>query len=169
MKPLCLGLTYIKTVDVAQLLTRARSLKGIANMMSYKLLPTGYKHKVGLPRLQQATAPNRCPSFLPPPAGHRVSVVNPEVIKEFAQMRCHASKTDKTDASFIPSYGLKHQRHLVHPLPEIRHLQALVRRLDALVDMSKREEPARALKSRAVKRASHRTSISDQQIAQTQH
>lgn len=73
-------------------------------------------------------------------AGHRVSIVNPAIIKAFADSEMTRTKTDKTDAALIARYCLKHQPSAWSPPPpEISELQALVRRLDALLDMRQQE------------------------------
>jgi transposase len=73
-------------------------------------------------------------------AGHRVSIVNPAVIKAFAATEMSRTKTDKTDAGLIARYCLKHQPPAWSPPPpEISELQALVRRLEALLEMRQQE------------------------------
>jgi transposase len=73
-------------------------------------------------------------------AGHRVSVVNPAIIKSFASTEMSRTKTDKRDASLIALYCLKHQPQAWRPPPpEISELQALVRRMDALLEMLQQE------------------------------
>jgi transposase len=69
-------------------------------------------------------------------AGHHVSVLNPAVIHHYAQSRLVRAKTDRVDADLIADYAAKEQPSLWTPLPrEVRELQALVRRLDALLGM----------------------------------
>lgn len=69
-------------------------------------------------------------------AGHTVSVVNPAAIKAFAGSRLSRTKTDKVDAELIARFCVAHQPLAwMPPAPEVRQLQALVRRLDALVEM----------------------------------
>lgn len=104
-------------------------------------------------------------------AGHRVSVVNPAVIKAFAQTEMTRTKTDKTDASLIARYCMKHQPPAWSPPPpEISELQALLRRLDALIDMRQQESNrlAGGISAESVRRSvtEHLTFL-DQQIAQT--
>jgi transposase len=73
-------------------------------------------------------------------AGHTVSVVNPAVIKAFAQSGLSRTKTDKADASLIARYCQLHQPPAWSPPPpEISELQALLRRLEALIDMRQQE------------------------------
>jgi len=73
-------------------------------------------------------------------AGHRVSVVNPAVIHAYARVQLTRSKTDALDADLIAQFTLTQQPALwTPPLPEIRALQALVRRLDALYGMHTQE------------------------------
>jgi len=73
-------------------------------------------------------------------AGHLVSVVNPAIIKAFASTEMSRTKTDKADASLIARYCQKHKPAVwTPPPPEISELQALVRRLEALLDMLQQE------------------------------
>jgi transposase len=73
-------------------------------------------------------------------SGHTVSVVNPAVIKAFASTEMTRTKTDKTDAGLIARYCQKHQPPAWSPPPpEITELQALARRLDALLEMLQQE------------------------------
>ncbi len=69
-------------------------------------------------------------------AGQRVSVVNPAAIKAYAGCQLSRTKTDKVDAALIARFCLTQQPPLWTPLaPELRTLQALVRRLDSLIEM----------------------------------
>jgi transposase len=73
-------------------------------------------------------------------SGHIVSVVNPAVIKAFASTELSRTKTDKTDAGLIARYCHKHQPPAwSSPPPEISELQALARRLEALLEMLQQE------------------------------
>ena len=73
--------------------------------------------------------------------GHTVSVVNPAAIKAYAQSRLSRTKTDRVDASLIAGFCAERRVPAWHPpAPEIRELQALVRRLGALVEMRVAEE-----------------------------
>jgi transposase len=65
--------------------------------------------------------------------GHEVSVVNPARIKRYGESKLHRNKTDKADAALIAEFCLKENPALWQPLsPELKHLRALVRRLDDL-------------------------------------
>ena len=78
-------------------------------------------------------------------AGHRVSVVNPMMIHAFAASQLSRTKTDRTDAALIARFCATQQPSLWTPTPrEIRELQALVRRLEALHDMRTQEINRRA-------------------------
>lgn len=69
-------------------------------------------------------------------AGHQVSVLNPAVIHHYAKSRLARAKTDPVDADFIADYAAKERPPAWAPLPrEVRELQALVRRLEALIGM----------------------------------
>jgi transposase len=74
-------------------------------------------------------------------AGHRVSVVNPAAIKAFAGSRLSRTKTDKVDAELIARFCLAQEPSAWTPLPaEVRELQALVRRLESLIEMRVMED-----------------------------
>jgi transposase len=74
-------------------------------------------------------------------AGHRVSVVNPAAVKAFAASRLTRTKTDKVDAELIARFCLAQQPEAWQPpAPEVRQLQALVRRLESLIEMRVAEE-----------------------------
>jgi transposase len=74
-------------------------------------------------------------------AGHRVSVINPAAIKAFAQSRLSRTKTDRVDAELIARFCLAQEPPAWTPLPEeVRDLQALVRRLESLIEMRVMEE-----------------------------
>ena len=73
-------------------------------------------------------------------AGHVVSVVNPMTIHAFAASRLSRTKTDRTDATLIAQFCATQHPAPWHPAPrEIRELQALIRRLDALHEMRTQE------------------------------
>ena len=74
-------------------------------------------------------------------AGHTVSVVNPAAIKAFAGSRLSRTKTDRVDAELIARFCQAQEPPAwAPPAPEVRELQALVRRLEALVEMRVAEE-----------------------------
>jgi transposase len=74
-------------------------------------------------------------------AGHLVSVVNPAAIKAFAGSRLSRTKTDRVDAELIARFCLAQAPPRWTPLPpEVRELQALVRRLESLIEMRVAEE-----------------------------
>jgi transposase len=69
-------------------------------------------------------------------AGHVVSVLNPAAIKAFAQSRLSRTKTDRADAELIARFCATQQPGAwTPPASEVRELQALVRRLEALTEM----------------------------------
>jgi len=73
-------------------------------------------------------------------AGHVVSVVNPAVIKAYAQSHLSRAKTDKADATLIAQFCAERHPPEWCPLPRAgRELQALARRLDALLEMRQME------------------------------
>jgi transposase len=74
-------------------------------------------------------------------AGHVVSVVNPAAIKAYAQSVLSRTKTDRVDASLIAGFCAERRPAAWHPpAPQLRELQALVRRLEALIEMRTAEE-----------------------------
>ena len=73
-------------------------------------------------------------------AGHVVSVINPAAVKAYGQSRLSRTKTDKADATLIARFCAERRPPAWQPLPaEIRELQALVRRLDSLLEMRQME------------------------------
>jgi transposase len=74
-------------------------------------------------------------------ASHRVSVVNPAATKAFAGSRLSRTKTDRVDAELIARFCLSQAPPAWTPLAaEVRELQALVRRLESLIEMRVMEE-----------------------------
>jgi transposase len=68
--------------------------------------------------------------------GHIVSLVNPAAIKAYAQSQLSRTKTDKADAAVIAAFCSQHRPPAWYPpARELRELQALVRRLEALQEM----------------------------------
>lgn len=73
-------------------------------------------------------------------AGHRVSVINPSATAAYAKSQLQRAKTDPTDAVTIADYVRTQTPPVWTPAPrELRHLQALLRRLEALHDMRTQE------------------------------
>jgi transposase len=73
--------------------------------------------------------------------GHLVSVVNPAQIKAYAESHLTRVKTDKEDATLIARFCSERHPPEWCPLPRAaRDLQALVRRLDSLLEMRQMEE-----------------------------
>ena len=74
-------------------------------------------------------------------AGYLVSVVNPAAIKAFSAACLSRTKTDKVDAALIARFCLAQQPQVWSPpATEVRELQALVRRLESLIEMRVAEE-----------------------------
>jgi transposase len=72
---------------------------------------------------------------------HLVSVVNPAAIKAYAQSHLSRTKTDRVDAALIAGFCSERRPPAWRPpAPELRELQALVRRLDSLVEMRTMEQ-----------------------------
>jgi transposase len=73
-------------------------------------------------------------------AGHPVSVINPAQIAAFARAELGRSKTDTLDAKRIARFTALHDPpQWTPPSQAIRVLQALVRRLDSLLDLQQQE------------------------------
>ena len=74
-------------------------------------------------------------------AGQTVSVINPAAVKAFAQSGLSRTKTDKVDAELIARFCQAQAPPAWTPPPaEVRELQALVRRLESLIEMRVAEE-----------------------------
>lgn len=68
--------------------------------------------------------------------GHQVSLVNPAATKAYAGAQLSRTKTDRVDAELIARFCLTQKPQSWTPaIPEVRELQALVRRLNALIEM----------------------------------
>lgn len=73
-------------------------------------------------------------------AGHVVSVLNPAVTHAYAASHLARAKTDRIDAELIARYTATQHPAAWTPAPrEVRELQALIRRLDALQGMRTQE------------------------------
>ena len=78
-------------------------------------------------------------------AGHRVSLVNPAAVKAFAQSQLRRTKTDGVDAEVLADFCAAMAPPLWTPWPtEVRALQGLVRRRDAVQDMLTQERNRQA-------------------------
>lgn len=72
---------------------------------------------------------------------HLVSIVNPAAIKAYAQSHLSRTKTDRVDAALIAGFcGERKPPAWRPPAREMQELQALVRRLESLVEMHTAEE-----------------------------
>jgi transposase len=73
-------------------------------------------------------------------AGHVVSVINPAAVKAFAQSQLRRTKTDGVDADVLADFCVAHRPSAWTPWPvEVRELQGLIRRREALLDMLTQE------------------------------
>ncbi len=73
-------------------------------------------------------------------AGHRVSLVNPAAIKAFAQSQLRRTKTDGLNADVQADFCAAQRPPAWTPWPaEVRELQGLVRRREAIVEMLTQE------------------------------
>lgn len=74
-------------------------------------------------------------------SGHTVSIVNPSRIKGFAKSELIRTKTDKVDAALIARFCKAITPQAWTPLPpEVKELQALLRRLESLREMYQQEQ-----------------------------
>jgi transposase len=74
-------------------------------------------------------------------AGHTVSIINPARTKAYAQSLGLRQKTDAVDAKMLARFAHTQQPAVWTPPPvELRALQALLRRLDALGEMRTQEK-----------------------------
>jgi transposase len=72
---------------------------------------------------------------------HLVSIVNPAAIKAYAQSHLSRTKTDRVDAALIAGFCGERRPPAWHPPErEVQELQALVRRLEALIEMRTAEQ-----------------------------
>lgn len=77
-------------------------------------------------------------------AGHMVSVINPLQIKAFGQALLRRQKTDRADATLIARFcAQQHPLPWQPPAPEVRELQRLLARLEAVQDMHVQEQNRR--------------------------
>ena len=90
----------------------------------------------------EATGPySEAPATTLADAGRLVSVVNPTRIKYAGLAWGRSNKTDAADAKLIAEYAAReHPPAWQPPSPEVRELQALVRRLDDLTELAAREK-----------------------------
>lgn len=74
-------------------------------------------------------------------SGQLVSLVNPAATKAYSGAQLSRTKTDRVDAELRARFCLTQKPQLwTPPAPEVRELQALVRRLDSLIEMQVMEE-----------------------------
>jgi len=92
--------------------------------------------------------------------GHTVSIVNPARVKGFATSEMVRTKTDKVDAGVIARFcaALK-PAPWQPPAPQMKQLQALVRRLEALQQMHRQESNRLEAASAEAVRASIQTLV----------
>lgn len=90
----------------------------------------------------EATGPySEPPADHPHAAGRRVSVINPTRIRHAGLMRGRGNKTDKADAKLIAEYTARETPPAwCPPPPDVRELQALVRRVGDLTALAAREK-----------------------------
>ena len=108
------------------------------------LLAWADRHAAGLPAhfCLEATGPySELPACALAEAGRRVSVANPARVKAHAAASGQGNKTDPADARAIAQFARDRDPPAWRPpAPEVRELQALVRRRDDLREMAAREK-----------------------------
>jgi transposase len=101
-----------------------------------------------------------------------VSYINPARLKAFAQTTMTRTKTDKTDAILLARFCEAHQPAAwTPPAPELRELQALVRRVESLQQMRQQESNrlASGVTSVAVRESlEHMLALLDTELAKVQ-
>jgi transposase len=74
-------------------------------------------------------------------AGHAISLINPAATKAFAASQLSRTKTDRVDAELIAGFcRAQCPPAWTPPSQQVRELQALVRRLESLIEMRVMEE-----------------------------
>ena len=101
-------------------------------------------------------------------AGHQVSVANPTQVRDFAKALGLRNKTDRLDARVLAHFGKDAAPKLWVPPPRaVRELSALVRRLDALIEMRIQESNRREVAHPSLhERIDEHLRFLDAQIAQ---
>lgn len=104
-------------------------------------------------------------------AGWTVSVVNPLQIKHFAQAQLARQKTDRADARVIAQFCLAHQpAPWQAPAIEVRELQRLIARLEAIQGMRVQEQnrlhEAKGASRESVQRVLHSLDVEMQALEQ---
>jgi transposase len=92
--------------------------------------------------------------------GHTVSIVNPAQIKAYGASELSRNKTDKGDAALIARFCQRQQPRIwTPPAPEVRELQALLRRRESLQDLHQQEANrlASGIRAEAVRRSVEET------------
>jgi len=119
----------------------------------------------------EATGPySEAPAAHLADAGRLVSVVNPARVKYAGLVAGRGNKTDRADAKRIAAYAARERPPAWQPPPpEVRELQALVRRIDDLVEMAAREKgrlASPALTAAARKSVERTVRLLDREAAQ---
>lgn len=108
------------------------------------LLAWADRHAKGCPLhfCMEATGPySEAPAIHLADAGRLVSVVNPTRIKYAGLAWGRSNKTDTADARLIAEYARQEKPAVWQPpSPQVRELQALVRRIDDLTELAAREK-----------------------------
>jgi transposase len=146
MSRICLGIDVSKKSLDAALIFNGKTLsKQFKNSeQGFKLLAAWLKslHIESVHACLEATgAYSEAVALFLHERGHRVSMVNPLRIKGYAQSNLQRNKTDQTDARLIASFCLTQEpSEWVPASPQIKHLQALIRRVEVVEEMLQAEE-----------------------------
>lgn len=100
--------------------------------------------------------------------GYVVSVVNPLQIKAYGESLLRRQKTDRADAELIARYCEQHKPpHWQPPQPEVRQLQHLLARLEAIQGMRVQEQNRRHLAEGDARESVERVlNVLDQELAE---
>ncbi len=146
MSKTCLGIDVSKrTLDVASILNDRTLTRRFENSPAgFKLLAAWLDslHISEVHACLEATGSySEAVALFLHEAGHRVSIVNPLRIKGFAQSQLQRQKTDRADARLIARFCLSQEPDAwLPPSPQVRHLQALTRRIEVLEEMRQAEQ-----------------------------
>jgi transposase len=156
MSRICLGIDVSKkTLDVALIFNGKTLSKQFKNSLEgFKLLAAwlqSLKITEAHACLEATGSYSEAVALFLHNQGHSVSIVNPLRIKGYAQSNLQRNKTDRLDARLIASFcERQNPSEWIPPSAEIRHLQALVRRIEVLEEMQQSEENRLANAAREV-------------------
>jgi transposase len=146
MSRICLGIDVSKkTLDVALIRNNRTLNKQFKNSVDGLRLLADWLESMSIAELHaclEATGSySEAVAMFLHERGYRVSIVNPLRIKGYAQSNLRRNKTDRLDARLIASFcQTQEPDEWLPPSAEVRHLQALVRRIETLEEMLQAEQ-----------------------------